>query len=192
MDKPIGGFGKHYSSMYAGSMVGSGAVVFAVMGYVIANQVPNFDGELVVELNPELLGFILGEKPKSVVEAIDFLCSPDAKSRTKVEEGRRLVKLGEFSYLVVNGRHYRAMRDPARRREQNREAKRRQRNKAKPVSAEYRARESAFEKADGDGNMEQADGIAAEGLPAGAVNGGPGTAEPDPDLTGGGASNGNG
>ena len=35
-------FGKHFASMYEGSLVGSGPVVFAVMGYVIANQKPDF------------------------------------------------------------------------------------------------------------------------------------------------------
>ncbi len=126
-DKPPGNFGKHYSSMYLGSMIGAGAVVFAVMGYVISNQVPNFEGDMIVELNPKLLGFILGEPPEDVASAITFLCSPDPGSRTKTEDGKRLLRDGEFSYVVVNGRQYRAMGDPARRREQNREAKRRER-----------------------------------------------------------------
>ena len=32
-------YGKHFASMYEGSLYGSGAVVFAVWGYVIACQV---------------------------------------------------------------------------------------------------------------------------------------------------------
>lgn len=123
----IAGFGKHYASMYEGSLVGKGPVVFSVMGYVIAKQVPN--GELFyVELNPELLAFIIGCKVKEVDKAITFLCSPDKRSRTKTESGRRLVKEAEFLYRVVNGRKYRQMGSIQRRREQWREAKRRERN----------------------------------------------------------------
>src|ERR1700742_1263807 len=31
-------YGKHYAGMYEGSMVGKGAIAFALMGYVIANM----------------------------------------------------------------------------------------------------------------------------------------------------------
>ena len=169
------GFGKHFARMYQGSMIGAGAVVFAVMGYVIANQSPGAGAgmepeKLYCELNPKLLAFILGEPEESVANAIEFLCRPDPGSRTKEEDGRRLVRVGQFAYWVVNGRRYRGMRDPERRREQNREAKRRER-KARKTAAQLRAendvRERAFVQADGDGNVEAADRIAAEGLPSG-------------------------
>jgi hypothetical protein len=162
--------------MYQGSMIGAGAVVFAVMGYVIANQTPGAGGELAperlyVELNPKLLAFILGEGEEAVAVAIEFLCRPDPGSRTKEEEGRRLVRVGQFAYWVVNGRRYRGMRDPERRKEQNREAKRRERKKgktAKQVRAEAQSREARFVEADGAGDLGTADGIAAEGLGNGA------------------------
>ena len=96
-------YGKHFESMYTGSMIGSGAAVFAVWGYVVANmKPPNFH----VELNPELLAFILGEPVSAVVSAIERLCAPDPKSRSKAMEGRRLTKEGEYLYRVVNGEHY--------------------------------------------------------------------------------------
>ena len=57
--------------------------------------------------------------------AIEFLCRPDERSTTKGDEGRRLVKLGEFEYRVVNGAKYRAIRDEEERRRQSREAQRR-------------------------------------------------------------------
>jgi hypothetical protein len=138
MSTEKGGFGKHYTSMYSGSMVGKGAVVFAVMGYVISTQVPGEDGEMRLEMNPELLGFILGEKAEAVDEAIRFLCGPDPKSRSREEGGRRLVKEGEFLYRVVNGAKYRAMGDPARRREQNRVAQARFRERVRLESKRER------------------------------------------------------
>lgn len=162
----LSGFGKHYSSMYQGSMVGAGAVVFAVMGYVISTQSPWEDGEMRLELNPKLLGFILGESAESVGSAIDFLCAPDDQSRSKEEGGRRLVKEGEFLYRVVNGAKYRAMGDPARRREQNREAKRRERERKRKVKKVPSAAEKAYEKAVGDGApIEQLDKIVTDSLP---------------------------
>lgn len=91
-------------------MIGSGAAVFAVWGYVIAHmRPPKFE----VELNPVLLAFILGEPEEVVVKAIEKLCSPDVRSRSKAEDGRRLIKLGEYLYHVVNGETYNAIRSNA-------------------------------------------------------------------------------
>lgn len=107
--KPM--YGKHFASMYSGSMVGSGAVVFAVMGYVIANYQLDAVVGAQVRLNAVLLSAILGEPVDSVQRAIDFLCSPDPASTSKGEDGRRLVKIGEFDYRVVNGAKYTAIRN---------------------------------------------------------------------------------
>ena len=128
--------------MYSGSMVGAGALPFAIMGYVIANGRPDRTVGMQVELNPKLLGFILGESEESVEKAIDFLCSPDPRSRSKEEEGRRLIKLGEFCYRVVNGAKYRAIRDEERRRETDRNSKRRQREKEYAIAANPKPEQS--------------------------------------------------
>ncbi len=120
---------KHYGSMYQGSMIGAGALVFAVMGYVIANQVPDAVVGAQVELNPKLLSFILGESEADVAAAIKFLCAEDPKSRTPELKGKRLVQLGEYAYQVVNGEKYAKMRNEDDRRRQNREAQRRYRAK---------------------------------------------------------------
>lgn len=122
-------YGRHYESMYNGSLVGAGSTVFAVWGYIIAHmKPPEFD----VELNPKLLAFILGDTNEAVLSAIDKLCSPDPKSRTKVEEGRRLLKKGEYLYHVVNGELYAKMRSHAERKaiwsELKRQQRQRQRN----------------------------------------------------------------
>lgn len=110
-------------------MVGAGAVVFAVMGYVIAKQEPDKNVGSQVRLNPVLLSAILGEDVKEIEKAIKYLCAPDERSTTKEKAGRRLIKLGEFDYQVVNGAKYRAVRDEESRREQNRLAQERFRQK---------------------------------------------------------------
>lgn len=124
-------FGKHFASMYERSMVGAGAMVFAVMGYVIANTRPDRRQGGQVTLNPKILSSVLGEAEDDVVRAIGYLCSPDPKSTSKEEEGRRLVKIGEFDYRVVNFERYRAIRNEEERREQNRLAQAKHREKQK-------------------------------------------------------------
>jgi hypothetical protein len=123
------GYGKHYTTMYSGSMFGCGAMNFAMMGYVLSNFRASRDHGATVELNPKLLAAIFGEPVKEIESSIKFLCSSDKESRTKEEGGRRLVRLGEFEYRVVNGAKYRAQRDDENRREQNREAQERFRAK---------------------------------------------------------------
>ncbi len=129
-------YGKHHATMYEGSMIGAGAVAFAVMGYVIAKQVPDRTVGSQVELNPKLLAMILGEPEKEVLKAINYLCSPDPNSRSPESGGRRLVKLGTFAYQVVNGAKYMAIRDQESRRAQNRTAQAKFRLKGKPISGE--------------------------------------------------------
>lgn len=133
-------YGKIFGSMFEGSMVGSGAVVFATMSYVIANMRPDRKNGAVVELNPKLLAFVLGESEKDVQAAIDLLCKPDKNSRSKEEHGRRLIQLGQFEYKVVNGAKYREIRNEEERRAQNAinqaRFRFRQKNPGKPLPGE--------------------------------------------------------
>ena len=133
-------FGKSFAAKFVGSMRGAGAHVFAVWDYCISCQTPDRAVGSQVELNPEVLAFLIGEPVEKIQKAIDFLCAPDPKSRTEAEGGRRLIKLGAFDYRVVNGAKYRAIRNEEERREQNREAKRRERlKKGKPLNGELEA-----------------------------------------------------
>lgn len=120
-------YGKAYESMYEGSMIGAGINVFAVWNYIIAK---NRLG--VIEINPKLLAFTLGGTADEVESALAFLQRPDPESRSKLEEGRRLVKEGQFQYRLVNWEHYDRMKNEADRREYNRRKQ-----------AEYRARGKA-------------------------------------------------
>jgi hypothetical protein len=110
-------YGKHFKSMYTGSMFGAGPVVFAVWGYAISHRhfITN-----TIELHPIMLAAAIGCEQKDINDAIDYLCSPDPQSRSKAEGGRRLIKTGEYLYLVVNGPTYSGMRNEDERREYNR------------------------------------------------------------------------
>jgi hypothetical protein len=170
-------YGKHFASMYEGSMVGAGAVAFAVLGYIIAKSEPDRIVGTQVELNPKLLALILGESEQAIRAVIEKFCSPDPSSRSTEEQGRKLVKVGTFSYKVVNGAKYRAIRDEEERRRQNREAQARYRTKLKKPDPEQ-ARIDKFTKAESEGNFNEADRVVApeygkDSMPT------PGTTPPD-------------
>lgn len=136
-------YGKAYESMYEGSMVGAGAAVFAVWNYCIAKNREGF-----VELNPRLVGFILGETEGVVREAINKLCSADTESRSKECEGRRLVKDGEYQYRMVNWGKYFGLKSATDQREYNRLAQARHRAKLREVILSGKEAE-AYESAKG-------------------------------------------
>lgn len=110
-------YGKLFESTYTGSMYGKGATVFAVWGYAIAHTKP--DGS--VEINPKMLAGAIGESVDEIAEALDFLQRPDDESRTKSEDGKRLIREGEYLFRVVNFSHYRSIRNDEERREYNRQ-----------------------------------------------------------------------
>ena len=110
-------YGKYFASAFTGSMVGAGANVFAVWGYVIANTKP--DGH--VELNPQIIAATIGCKLKEVNDAIEYLKSADPHSRSKKHEGRRLIQVAAFLYQVPTYLDYRGIRDGDDRRKYMRE-----------------------------------------------------------------------
>ena len=165
-------YGKAFESQYEGSMYGAGINVFAVWNYVIAKAHYG-----TIELNPKLVAAVLGGTVEEVVEAIEFLCAPDPESRSKLEEGRRMVKEGQFQYRVVNWENYQLLKTQEARREYNRVKQAEHRAKKKregtsrgksraQVRAEAQAREKRFEAAVANGQEAAADRIAAEGLPS--------------------------
>lgn len=113
-------WGKHFASMYEGSMRGSGPEFFSVWGYVISHMLPNRNHGTTVDLNPGIIAFLIGMDEQSVAASIVKMCEPDPKSRTKDEDGRKLVQISEYTYRVVNGDHYRAIRNEVDRREYQR------------------------------------------------------------------------
>ncbi len=124
-------YGKHFASAYSGSMYGAGPVVFAVWGFAIANA----DRNGILEMNPRLIASTLGCDVGEVAAAIDYLCAADPHSRSKEEEGRRLVREAEYQYRMVNHSLYRAMRDEDARRDYFREKKRQSRERMRAVQS---------------------------------------------------------
>lgn len=122
--------------MYTGSMLGSGALMFAVWPYVISHMMPNRDRTyFTVELNTELMAILIGEKEEDIIATVEKCCQPDPKSRTPDKDGRRLVRLGNYLYEVVNGRHYDQVKRAEDLREGNRERQEIYREKKKAVES---------------------------------------------------------
>lgn len=138
-------FGKHFASMYEGSMVGKGSAFFAVWGYVISHMRPDRELGANVELNPKIIGFLIGEDQSKVEDVIRQMCEPDPESRSQRMEGRKLVKKGEYLYGVVNGADYRKIRNEDERREYNRRKQAEYRTRKKGGSL----REKLYEKNEG-------------------------------------------
>jgi hypothetical protein len=70
-----------------------------------------------------------------VRDAIEALCSPDPRSNSPQEEGRRLLPIDErksWGWQIVNYHHYRAIRDEEARRTYMREYRRAEREKNRP------------------------------------------------------------
>lgn len=119
-------YGKFFSSTFSGSMLGAGPDVFSVWAYTIANTVNGL-----VELNPILLSAVIGMPVDRVEKAIGYLCSPDPNSRNPDQEGRRILKQGQYQYKVVSHEIYRAIRNEDERRLYNAQKQRESRAKKK-------------------------------------------------------------
>ena len=114
-------YGKLFERMYTGSMMGGGAMIFAVWPYVIAHMKPNRDRKVfTVELNTQLMAVLIGESEPEIAKIISKFCEPDLNSRTPDNEGRKLIKLGTYLYEVVNGSVYDEIRREYELRESNR------------------------------------------------------------------------
>lgn len=121
-------FGLIYASTFTGSLFGSPATVFAVLGYVIAN---GFGGR--VDLNPRMLAPMFATTVGDIEAAIKLLCAPDPQSRTETDEGRRLRHLGGVAYEIVNHDVYRNARALEEKRAHDRARKRASRESARTV-----------------------------------------------------------
>jgi hypothetical protein len=155
-------YGKAYESMYQGSMVGAGLNVFAVWNYIIANT--HFG---VIELNPRLLAAILGGPVGEIEKAIEFLSHPDPESRSKVEDGRRIVREGQFQYRVVNWGEYQEMRHASDLKEYNRRKQAEYRARKKKAGKGPLPGETAYVAAVNNGDSAGAERILNASLPAG-------------------------
>jgi hypothetical protein len=134
-------FGAFYACAYHRSLQGKGAVAFAVWGYVISHAYPmvNPDGEGkigAVHLNSGEVAYLIGCGKLEVDAAIELFCAPDPDSNSKQKEGRKLVKIKQFLYEVVNLMEYRNRKSNSPEAKANREKQERFRGKQEAVAAE--------------------------------------------------------
>ena len=151
-------YGKHFESMYEGSMYGAGIAVFAVWGYAISHVRASM-----VELNPRLLSNTLGGTVEEVELAIEYLCKPDPESRHKEHGGRRLIREGQFQYFLPSWESYRKIRSADERREYNRVKQAEYRSK-KPKRGKPLKGEEAYVRAFEGGDEQRAESIVSRGL----------------------------
>jgi hypothetical protein len=93
---------KVFPSMFTGSLYGAGVHVFATWTWVLANK----DENGLVEVNTRLVAAELGAEIEQVERAIEYLTRPDPDSRSPESEGRRMVRVSQFGYQVVNHAKY--------------------------------------------------------------------------------------
>lgn len=149
-----GMYGKSFKSKYTGSLVGAGPVVFAVWDYMIAHAE---DGT--VDVNPALVAATIGKMTGEDVEsAISFLAAPDPKSRSREENGARIVQVGPLQWRLVNWEFYRGLHRSESKRAQDRERQRRWRAEKQGATAKsVTKRDSALRapKSQRDGGMKR-------------------------------------
>src|SRR6266478_5175351 len=87
-----------------------------------------------VDMTHEAIARRINVPLDEVRQYIEQLCQPDARSRSKLEEGKRLVHLDvnrDWGWQIVNYRHYRNLKDEEARRSYFRDAQRKARAKKK-------------------------------------------------------------
>ena len=89
---------KVFPTMYTGSMYGAGIHVFAAWTWILAHK----DEEGVLEINPSVVAAELGGTVKEILDALKYLTAEDLNSRSPDNNGKRLIRTGQFSYQVVN------------------------------------------------------------------------------------------
>ncbi len=97
------------------------------------------DSDGVVDMTHEAISRRTNVPVEEVRKYIGELQQPDRASRSKMEEGRRLIPVDserDWGWQIVNYRHYRQIRDEEARRTYFREQKRKQRNKNKIQSVQ--------------------------------------------------------
>lgn len=112
-----------------------GPLVLAVWALILADK----DRDGITKLNPDAIyrQWLESREPRSldaVMEAWEYLASPDPKSKSQEEGGRRIVPTGDGRWKVVNSEKYRERYTLERRRKQLVDAQRRHRDKVKAAA----------------------------------------------------------
>jgi len=127
-------YGKIFESIYDGSLACGDwkALITFQQLIILADQ----DG--VVDMTDIAIHRRTTIPLEIIQKGIEELLKPDPHSRSKDEDGRRLVLLDserDWGWVIVNYEHYRKLANAAERREQNRQAQQRSRAKRQHMSA---------------------------------------------------------
>lgn len=126
-------FAKLFSSLYQGTLRGRAHEIL-----VFTNLLAHCDAEGYVDKHFRAVSEEVGLTIDEVKAAIAVLESPDPESRSPELDGRRIVRADEhraWGWRVVNYGKYRAIRDAADRREQNRIAQAEWRSRNRPSAS---------------------------------------------------------
>ena len=130
---------KLFTSIFQGSLRGQPNLLL-----VFINLLTHADRSGCVDVHWRAIADEVGISEQDVRAAITALESPDPESRSRAEEGRRIIRLDPhrtWGWQIVNYCKYREIRHAEERKDQNREAQRRRRSKADmsaPVSTGQR------------------------------------------------------
>ena len=122
-------YGKLFKSLYEGSLRGKSHEIL-----VFTNMIGSKDENHNVDKTQLAISQEVGLTEEEVCAAIKNLEAPDPKSRTEIEEGRRIIRLDEhrdWGWWVVNGEKYERIKNEEDRREANRISQQRYRDKKK-------------------------------------------------------------
>ena len=128
-------YGKIFSSLFEGTMIGKSDMQHVFM-YMLA--VADKDGY--VDKQPSLIAFQIGIPLERVTAAIKDLSAPDMQSRSREEEGRRIVLSApgerDWGWHIVNKGKYDSIRDAESRRETFRKASQKKRDAKKAANVD--------------------------------------------------------
>jgi hypothetical protein len=155
-------YAKVFSQMYDGSLCTHGpweALVTFQQLLVLADQ------EGTVDMTAEAIARRTTIPLNIIKLGIEELLKPDSKSRTPVEEGRRIIPLSgdrDWGWLVVNYKHYRQLKREEDRREYHREYW----HKRKNQQTQHAQPNQPIAEAKAEADTEEKQKIAATPLPA--------------------------
>lgn len=111
-------FGKIFSSIYDGTLADNWQALITFQQMIVL-----CDQDGVLDMTPEAISRRTGIPLEHIKAGIAVLESPDLQSRTKGEEGRRIVPIDDrgWGWLIVNHQKYRDLRNSQDRREYMRE-----------------------------------------------------------------------
>jgi hypothetical protein len=164
---------KLFASIYQGTLRGKSHCLL-----VFTNLLAHCDKAGEVDVHPRAIADEVGLTVEEVNAALAELEAPDPESRSPEENGCRIMRLDEhraWGWRVVNYIKYRAIRDEADRREQNRRAQAawRERHKehkqSKPASAAVSRDKPESAQAEAEGEAKEREEVVERGVQRGEI-----------------------